>query len=128
MRPPMQPDYAILAVFVLSALAIAVGSLYASNAGQGLLWTAALVPWVGILVWRGADPLWLAGLSAGLAAGLATGIVQAAFAPVYAANHPADVVGSGFGMWARFVGFALAAGGAWGLLAAGIAWGVKKAL
>lgn len=119
-------DAAVLSVFVLSSLSIAAASLYASNWGQGLLWTAALVPWVGILVWRAASPLWLAGLTAGLVAGLACGIVQAAFSGVFFANHPEQPATSGLAMWMQFVGFAVVAGTLWGLLSAGIAWGIRR--
>lgn len=119
-------DAPVLAVFVLSSVAVAAATLYAPTSGQALLWTAALVPWAGILVWRGADPLWLAGLTAGAVAGLACGIVQAAFAGVFYAHHPDQAPTSGLATWGTFVGFALVAGTVWGLLSAGIAWGVRR--
>lgn len=126
----LQFDGAIVAVFVLSALAVSVGSLYAPVPGVAVLWVAALVPWVGILVWRDPAPLWLAALSAGLLAGLATGVVQAAFQGVYFAHHPADAASyagrSTTALAAQFVGFALVAGTAWGGLAGLVAWAFRR--
>lgn len=125
-----QMDGAVVAVFVLSALAVAVGSLYAPTVGVALLWTAALVPWAGILVWRAPSPLWMAALTAGLLAGLATGLLQAGFQETYLANHPTEAAtlrGTSAGaVAAQFVGIALIAGTVWGALAGGIAWLVRR--